>query len=1833
MAKLTLKIVGDVADAQSKIGEIQTSLTAIEQRPIQIRVEASGMDAVTRDMIQYARYTAQAQAASARLAAQQANAAAAAARQAQAEARLGEARERTATATQQRLAEEARLSRQMEATATAEEQSRRANTELSRQIEQTATAEAQLAVQQERTATSAANLALQQERTTTAVVNLQVQEERSNTALINLATQEERTATAAINLEAAQTRAGNAAQESNRQFSLAGDILSRITWRAINAGIDYVAKAFRDALTTMREVDTELTNIQKVSNMTSAELNAIGDAAYSTASKYGVAADEYLSAVYTFQKAGLGDSATEMAELATKTMLVGDTTADVASKFLVAVNAAWQLGGSIETLSAVVDEADYINNNYATDLEKLSAGMPIVASTAANLNMSIEETLAVLGTITSATQETGTKAATAWRALVMNITGEIGEITDETGETIEVTEESVKSISDALRIYGNDAVKAAQETGQLVNPMEAVISLAEAYKDGLLTDIELENILMGVGGKLRTNQLTALVRDLASETSTYYDIMSKLPDAAGTADAEVDTMLSSWESKTQILQNTWTEFFTNYVSSDMIKTALTGVTTLVEGLDTAFGRTVITVGVLTAAIVALSSHPVVLALVGAVAAAGAIGSLVKGDQQRFSGARSLPDATSDYLTAGSEEESAKKQEALVSAVAEAESNLAAARQELSKATNRYNELSEQYITDSDALLSMTKEEIEANDLVAHAIANAQGEMEQAQHTVDAYTVSLEDANAALNSARTETDYYTLHISESLDVIDSKSEEAAKAHKEAVGAMVDDLLTLEDELADAKAAIEAFGEATQTEKGDTFTAYAGIYEKFLEAWEAGLHGSNTVKAAIEAILGPEVIAQYAGDWEAMGELLASDFWKGVFAESGENHGVAFMNALSEIANEYGNVVDESGRVVASFKEVDDSLVLTGYDLDGLADMLGTTPDLLTALIDAWDIWSAGLVVSKDEMLGLADALGALNGVNTVDVTAFLQGLADSAENYSSSEIWDLYNALENMSGVNLTNVPEDIAGIISKAEESKAKTNEAKDALEDLGDEDAEPTVGLDTTKFDKGVQYIEETLKKLSGTPTVITITTKEIDQEASGTDYAEGGPTLVNEEGPEIIQEGGTARIAGDGRPTITNVERGARIFTAEETERILSGYSSLRFFRAAAMGRPTDTGTGNRSANLTRASAAGPKASTYYGSNYTSAASTAAAAAATAQAASAAAAATSAIEDAQKEIEERYKTELDLLKSQLELMEKQGASAEERAAKIAEIQNSLHSEAEELRGIGASETDINKISSEWWDYLEDKQEAFIDEYEDEIKLKESELSLMEAQGVSEDERAAKIAEIQELLHEEAEYMRSIGYSQAEINGLSEKWLDLQKEKIELLTIETEKRANIVTLREAELSFLEASDASIWSQISKTREIQDALHDEAEAIRSTAAYQEAIRQQQEDETKLTDEQVTLLNRVTGLSTEWWKHQSKITELLEESDDALDRIVERYEELEDYYSALIDEAEEERISAFQTELDLLKAQKEEIDDAREEEEKLLAVEKARIALENAQKERNVRQYNAATGMWEWVANAQTVAKAREDLAKAEQALNDFYRDRSIKALEANISTIQSEYDDLRDAIKEFVKGIKDGTLSFTEAMSYFTSRFAESSLAGLASTIGSGFASAANDTVLEKMKANSAAWWSADEKTRQDLANQNYALGTAQGWHRGDDGVWYDASGKRVYDSGGILRGVGGVKATRDDEMILPPKITSRLLAAEKDGAFDALLGHLGIVTAAANGYAGFSGSVTTSSIGTQMNGDTYRFGNITLSENQARGMTVYDLAQMARGLSLHSVS
>jgi TP901 family phage tail tape measure protein len=389
---------------------------------------------------------------------------------------------------------------------------------------------------------------------------------------------------------------GTAAKESSGFADLMGDSFVRVAgkmalWQVMGNAIAGLKRSFTEALETMKDVDDEMVTIRKVTGATTEELNRIEKQAYDTASAYGVAADEYLNSVANFSRAGYGEQASALAELATKTQIVGDTDAETAQQFLLSMDAAYKYQGSIEQLTKVLDGANEIDNNYATSIEKIAEGLGKVAPIAAQAHVGADELTAAIGTITAVTQRSGTEAATALRALFLNI---IGDTKTEIDEGVTWTTGEIAGLRDVIKVYAKDAYDAAQASGDVINPMKAIAGLSQSMKDGFLTEQQLMEMVSDIGGKLRTSQLLALIQNW----DMYESMLGDYADAVGSADKEVENALDSWTRKTEILHNKWTEFISHLVETDTIKGALDQVIALVEFLDSDTGRLVIQLGLL-----------------------------------------------------------------------------------------------------------------------------------------------------------------------------------------------------------------------------------------------------------------------------------------------------------------------------------------------------------------------------------------------------------------------------------------------------------------------------------------------------------------------------------------------------------------------------------------------------------------------------------------------------------------------------------------------------------------------------------------------------------------------------------------------------------------------------------------------------------------------------------------------------------------------------------------------------------------------------------------------------------------------------------------------------------------------------------------------------------------------------------------------------------------------------------------------------------------------------------------------------------------------------------
>lgn len=1441
-------------------------------------------------------------------------------------------------------------------------------------------------------------------------------------------------------------QAGDSFQDAEKKgSSLLKNVVKNAEWYYISGAVSAITRSFKEALAAMKEVDTELVAIQKVTNNTDAEMASLSEHAYEVASQYGVAVADYLESVGTFAKAGYKEMSEDMAELATKTQLVGDVNSATANQFLLSADAAYKMKGNVEELSGVLDRANEIENNYATSIQKLAEGFPIVANVASMANMSIDETMAALGTITAVTQESGSKAATALRALILNI---IGDTETEIEDGVTWTKEEIEGLNDVLWVYAEDAMKAADAAGKIVDPMKAVAALSEAYKDGVLTQAQLAEIETKLGGKLRTNQLDALIKNY----DMYAEMLDKVASAAGSADKEVGVMLTSWEAKTNQLKNTWTEFIAKTIDTSWIKGLVDELTWLIDGFDNLGNVILIVSGFLLAA----KWNSVVATFVK-------IGSAVSG-------------LVTIFKTAG------------VSA-----SSFSAVMQSLNISLSA-TQLAIGAVTAAIGILIFTVNKIksaqeEARQKALEAGKAAAREADEIQSLYQTYSdlkSSYESGTGSKKDFEDATDRLLEKLGyekESVDELTAKYgslDAAIRASTESA---------LESALYDAKAATIAAEKALIAAAEDTYGSQM-----------ADALGLDSAEA---------VIKDYQANLEARKELIDAgkqDATK-IFGENQYSSNEKLINGVKSAVEDYNTAI-------ANQTELENKLQAVR---DGTLDSYGR----------------------ENELLEENNQLTEENNQKTSEKVSKIQEYGKALKQQES-----------------------DLAAVSAALGEYRINGNISASTLQSL--------IGLS----DKYVEMLTDEDGQLRITEESLKAVASAILEDVDATQQQIGASSSADEAAAKFVSSLlDVAENAGYSGKALYDLA--LEIIKLNETGLDLSA----QIAQVIALGRAA----GATAASI--ASISGMKSS-----------------------------------DADRTIKGWIQTG-------------QVGSYEEGEQKLLQgIYDSFDYSKSSWNKSGSSGSKGSGSGGGG-----SSSDARLTAHKERVTLLKSELTLLEKQGASEDAQKAKMREIQDALSAQADYMRSIGASQADINDLSSEWYDWQKKIKE-----------------------------------QTKSMDDLLSELKDAMQDSLSSQQ-------------------------------------------------------------------DARDAELAALDAQLDALKRQKETKDDQLTLEEKILAVQKAQADLANAQNERTVRQWNASTGQWEWVADEGNVKSAKDSLEKAEKDLKDFQDDLAYNAavaeIEARKDAINAQYDALErqynnflDSLKAKTRGIgeilqdiwKNATpelkkiilenadifrqfgvdvSKLSDAVNETANRIVKVGADGKAPSglsvgdrvvtgggtyeiIGVNPDGTYQSQLVDKnqttynyggqydappggdssggsggsgsgLKYSGTVYAYAQDGSRYTISSKkgldflNYEAagarmtgGDGTSWLKNYDGTTSitkkDGKVYTVYDRGGILEGIGGIKATAEPEMVLPPDITkaiqNMLLVPQTDARFErgmdrmraALCGDL----RNSNVFAG--STYDDHHVGTQQNGcNFYSFGGVTISEGRARGMSVADFARSAATLAI----
>ena len=947
--------------------------------------------------------------------------------------------------------------------------------------------------------------------------------------------------------------AANRANKASKAFGLLHTIFLRLAHTAISQ----VTRAFRQSFTEMQNVDKQLTTVSRITQTSISNLDGLKEKAYEVGSAYGVMASDYLSGVAAFTRAGYREQAEDLAELSTKLQVAGEVSAETANQLLIATDKAYGFNGSVTDLSSVMDKMTYVDHNYATSVEKIAEGMGIVAPVAAQAHMSVDELIASLGTITAVTQRSGSESARALRALILSI---IKDTNTEVEDGVTLTVDEINSVQDALKKYAPEVVKAAEATGELIDPMEAIAALSKSFEEGLLDEQGLAKITSALGGKLRASQLLSLIQNFSG---MYTEMMNGMGNSMGIVDKDMERYLESWQGKLTQLKNSFAGFTESIFDTDAIKGFIDAINYLIQAIDNPEGFADKFASAFESAVQSIAENaPRILGSINKVAT-----MVVKSVLSSL--AKEAPDFVQNVLTDGIKDTFSMISENLPelagdffnvigTLIAQGILNADLASIIANELVGGILEAIPQVFAGLfKGILSGSESWAGANSgdwlNVISKITGTGGQLTLAKRIAGWFGIDVDGVNKDSNALRNAADA----LGEAKDSIE---EDVVPYLPKAMDETAESAEGLTDKLKTATKSLEEYKKALEGgEKGDTFKSYAEVYKTAMEMFNKGLTGSNAYMSAIDLLIPKDVMRELHYDYEEAGKLLGSDFVKAMFEGGGDDYGA---NAANYIKN---NIDKFKGVAIKEAEDGTFSLMVT--DMEAFAESAKISESSLWALMDALDIFNSKTTYTKEELLGLLGVTAGENGV-FINIAGAIEKLF--ADGKSEREVRQIIDSLKELAetdpSIQLGGTEDDIDEIISKVQELHSEADDGDsvqvDVESDVDEEAAHINSVLDEIDGKVINVHIVGDYKGFNGGAGSNYKNQTQMKY-ASGTDSAKGGIALVNDGGgAELISANGKAWIAGGGEPTLTNLPQGATVFNAKQTREILtrSGIPAFR-------------------------------------------------------------------------------------------------------------------------------------------------------------------------------------------------------------------------------------------------------------------------------------------------------------------------------------------------------------------------------------------------------------------------------------------------------------------------------------------------------------------------------------------------------------------------------------------------------------------------------------------------------------------------------------------------
>lgn len=337
-----------------------------------------------------------------------------------------------------------------------------------------------------------------------------------------------------------------------------------------------VFAVLKQGLTYVKEIDSALTELKKVTDETEESYERFLNTAAKTADKVGSTIKEIVSS--TADWARIGYSLEDAATLAESTAILLNVSEfrsiDEATSALTSTLQAFSY--TAEQSMHVVDVLNEVGNNFAVSSDGIATALKDSASSLVAANNTYEEAVALVASANKVVQDPGSVGA-ALRTISLRLRSTSTEELEEVGED---TTGAITSKSKLQgKVKGLTGVDILTDTGAYRSTYDILLDISKVWKN--ISDVDQAALLEIIAGKTRSNTAAAILLN----TKDLEEALVAAQDAEGSALRENEKYLDSIQGKIDQFNNAVQTMWSDTLDSDVVKDFVALGTELVKIID------------------------------------------------------------------------------------------------------------------------------------------------------------------------------------------------------------------------------------------------------------------------------------------------------------------------------------------------------------------------------------------------------------------------------------------------------------------------------------------------------------------------------------------------------------------------------------------------------------------------------------------------------------------------------------------------------------------------------------------------------------------------------------------------------------------------------------------------------------------------------------------------------------------------------------------------------------------------------------------------------------------------------------------------------------------------------------------------------------------------------------------------------------------------------------------------------------------------------------------------------------------------------------------------